>query len=94
MTAKPARTILTILMDLLVLLAVCLTAGVVVRFFGVLAGAPVGEQYLRFVAVITIPLGMDSIPTPYGGVFDVNAAISIVAVLVAEWALSVARRRA
>lgn len=81
-------------MDLLVLLAVCLTAGVVVRFFGVLAGAPVGEQYLKFVSVITMPLGMTSIQTPYGGVFDVNATISIVVILVAEWALSVARRRA
>ncbi|MHB1340333.1 MAG: hypothetical protein ACYC77_03390 [Coriobacteriia bacterium] len=94
MAAKPARTVLTIVMDVLVLLAVCLTVGVVVRFFGGLADTGVGEQYLRFVSVITLPLGIESFKTPYGGVFDVNAAVSIGIVLLVEWALSVARRRA
>lgn len=94
MAAKPVRTILTIVMDLLVLLAVCLTIGVVVRFFGGLSGTEVGEQYLRFVTVITLPLGLEAFKTPYGGVFDVNATVSVGIVLLVEWALSVARRRA
>lgn len=94
MAAKPARTVLTVVMDVLVLLAVCLTVGVVVQFFGALSGSDVAKQFVQFVRLITVPLGLASIQTPYGGVFDVNATISIAIVLIAEWALSVARRRA
>lgn len=81
-------------MDILVLLAVCLTIGVVVRFFGALANTPVGESYLRFVSVITLPLGIAPVNTPYGGQFDVSGAVTVGIVLVIEWALSIARRRA
>ncbi len=94
MAARPARRVLTIVMDVLVLVAVCLTIGVVVRFFGTLADTSVGESYLRFVSFITPPLGLASVKTPYGGQFDVNAAVTVGVVLVVEWALSVARRRA
>lgn len=81
-------------MDALVLVAVCLTIGVVVRFFGTLGESPVGESYLRFVSLITPPLGLAPVNTPYGGQFDVNGAVTVGLVLVVEWVLGVARRRA
>jgi len=80
-------------MDVLVVIAVCLTIGVVVRFFGALADSSVGESYLRFVSLITLPLGLSPIDTPYGGQFDVSGAVTVGIVLVIEWALSIARRR-
>ncbi len=81
-------------MDILVLLAVCLTIGVIVRFFGTLGNTAVGESYLRFVSLITLPLGLSPVDTPYGGQFDVSGAVTVGVVLVVEWALSIARRRA
>lgn len=94
MATRSAPRVFTIVMDILVVLAVCLTIGVVVRFFGALGNTPVGESYLRFVSMITLPLGFASISTPYGGQFDVSAAVTVGIVLVIEWALSIARRRA
>jgi len=92
--SRPVPRALTIIMDVLVVVAVCLTIGVVVRFFGTLANTPVGESYLSFASIITLKLGISSVSTPYGGLFDVNAVVTVAIVLVAEWALSVARRRA
>lgn len=94
MSSKPVRTALTLVMDALVLIAVCATLGIIVRFFGSLASTSVGESYLRFASLLRLPAGFSDIPTPYGGSFDVNAAVTVAVVLVAEWALSVARRRA
>ncbi|TDB39846.1 MAG: hypothetical protein D9V44_02565 [Actinobacteria bacterium] len=94
MASKPVRSLITIVMDLLVLVAVCVTVGIVVRFFGALASTSVGESYLRLASMLTIPAGFDAITTPYGGSFDVDATITVAVLLVVEWALSVARRRA
>ncbi len=91
---KPLRTILTIAMDILVAIAIALTVRLVVEFFGQLASQAWGEAIIALTGPLTLPLGIDSIKTPYGGVFDVNAAISIVLYLVAEWVLSVVRSRA
>ena len=43
-TPRPVSRVLTIVMDILVVLAVCLTIGVVVRFFGALGNTQVGES--------------------------------------------------
>lgn len=94
MASKPVRTLITVAMDILVIVAVCVTIGIVVRFFGTLASTTVGASYLRFADVLRLPVGFESIPTPYGGFFDVNAAVTVAIVLLIEWALSVARRRA
>jgi len=90
---RPVSRVLTIVMDVLVVIAVCLTIGVVVRFFGTLADSSVGESYLRFVSLIALPLGLTPIDTPYGGQFDVSGAVTVGIVLLVEWALSIARRR-
>ena len=91
---KPLRTVFTIIMDVLVVVAVALTLRIVVLFFGTLAHQGWGEAIVALTDPVTIPLGIEAIKTPYGGVFDVNAALSVVAVLVAEWLLSLFRSRA
>ncbi|MCE5203845.1 MAG: hypothetical protein ABFC80_09300 [Coriobacteriales bacterium] len=90
---RAVRVVLTIVMDVLVACAVCLTLGVVVRFFAALAGTGLGERYVSLVSHLRIPFGFDLIRTPYGGWFDVDAALTVAVLLVAEWALSVTRRR-
>lgn len=90
---NPLRTILTIVMDVLVAVAIALTLRIIVLFFGQLAVQPWARAIVNFTSILVLPLGMHPIKTPYGGIFDVNAAITIVIVLVAEWVLSVIRSR-
>lgn len=93
MSAKPVRSILTIVMDLLVAVAIALTVRLIVVFFGQLASQAWAEAVVNFTALFVIPFGIDTIKTPYGGYFDVSAALTIVVVLVIEWVLSVIRAR-
>jgi uncharacterized membrane protein (DUF2068 family) len=92
--SKPLRTVLTIVMDVLVAVAIALTVRLVIEFFGQLASQSWAEAIIALTNPLVLPLGVDDIKTPYGGVFDVEAAISIVVYLVAEWLLSVVRSRA
>ncbi len=87
------RTLLTVVMDVFVVLAVAETARIVVTFFGRLASQGWAEVLLAVTDRVTIPLGIDAIKTPYGGAFDVDAAITVGAMLLVEWALSVIRSR-
>jgi len=93
-SSKPARTIVTLLMNVLIAIAIVLTARLVVEFFGQLAAQQWGKALVALSNPLLIPFGVDGIKTPYGGVFDVNAAIMIVLVLGAEWLLSGIRSRA
>ena len=93
MTAKGVRTFLLVLMDVFFLVAVLDVARVVVRFFGTLAGTSVGERYTELTQYIVIPFGIDPLSTPYGGLFDINATITVAILLVVEWALAVSRKR-
>lgn len=92
--SKPVRTLLTIVMDVLVVVAIADTLRLVVRFFGQLASQGWAEVVIAFTNPATFPLGIDAIKTPYGGVFDVNAAATVILLLIAEWVLSVVRSRA
>lgn len=94
MAANPVRTFLTVVMNVLVLLAVLLTATVVVQFFGGLASQDWGRAIVALARLSTLPLGISEVKTPYGGVFDTNAAATVVVFLVLEWLLSVMRARA
>ena len=90
---KPVRTILTIVMDLLVVLAVLVTAAIVVAFFGTLASQAWGKAIVEIAGLVTIPFGFEPIKTPYGGQFLVDAAIMVAVLLLGEWVLAVARQR-
>ena len=94
MSAKPIRSVITILMNLLIVLAVLLVARLLVLFFGSLAAQTWGEAIVRVTDFIVIPFGVDPIKTPYGGIFDVDAAIMIVALIIGEWVLSITRSNA
>lgn len=89
---SPVRTILLILMDLLVALALFLVVRLVVLFFGVLAVTAWAKAIAKLSQPFVLPFGVKAISTPYGGIFDINAALSIAAYLVIEWAVSIARR--
>ena len=81
-------------MDVLIACAVAVTARLCVGFFGQLAALGWGKAILAFTKMLVIPFGFHAIKTPYGGVFDVNAAATIGVLLVAEWILSGIRSRA
>jgi len=57
--SRAVRVVLTIVMDVLVACAVCLTLGVVVHFFAALGGTGLGEQYVSLVSHLRIPFGFD-----------------------------------
>jgi len=90
---KPLRTILTIVMDVLVVIAVAEVVRLVVLFFGQLSSTGWGQVVVALTNPITIAFGVEAIKTPYGGVFDVNTALTIVVVLGLEFLLSLVRSR-
>jgi len=90
---KPLRAILTIVMDVLVVVAIAETLRIVVLFFGQLSSQGWGKVVVALTDPITISFGAEAIKTPYGGVFDVNAAITVVVVLLLEFLLSIMRSR-
>jgi hypothetical protein len=92
--SSQARAILTAIMNVLFFLAALLTVRIGIEFFGVLAMTTAGRVIVEFTDFLVLPLGVAGVRTPYGGIFDVEAAITVVALLLVEWALSVARTRA
>jgi uncharacterized protein YggT (Ycf19 family) len=87
------RRILTVLANVLVVLAIAEAVRLVVLFFGALADSNVGEIIVRVTDPITIGFGIDSITTPYGGVFDVDTALTAVLFLLIEWLATALRPR-
>jgi uncharacterized protein YggT (Ycf19 family) len=81
-------------MNILIVVSIALTVRLVVMFFGQLAAQGWGETVVALTSPVVIPFGVAAIKTPYGGVFDVNAALTIVALLAIEWILSGVRSRA
>lgn len=75
-------------------LAALLTARIVVEFFGRLAMSSWGGIIVIVTDYVVLPLGTIAPRTPYGGVFDTDAAISVVVLIVLEWALGIVRSRA
>jgi len=87
-----ARVAVTVLMDLLVAVAVVALAHLVIAFFGALSSAQWGASLMRLTRYAVLPLGLSGISTPYSGVFDPNAAITVLVLLGVEWALGALRR--
>jgi hypothetical protein len=81
-------------MDVLIAIAIALTLRLAVEFFGQLAAQTWGKAVIAFTNPLVLPLGFHAIKTPYGGVFDVNAAATVGLLLIAEWILSGIRERA
>jgi uncharacterized protein YggT (Ycf19 family) len=94
LNSRPVRTLITIVMDLFIVVAVALTIRLVVVFFGQLAAQGWGKVIVALTSPLLIPFGVAAIKTPYGGAFEVATALTIVAVLLLEWMLSGIRNRA
>ena len=94
MNSKPVRTIITIVMDLFVVVAIALTVRLCIVFFGQLAAQGWGKTVVALTSPLVVPFGVAAVKTPYGGRFEVNVALTIVVVLLVEWVLSGIRARA
>ena len=94
MKSRPVRTLITIIMDLFVVVAIALTIRLVVVFFGQLAAQSWGKTVIALTSPLVIPFGVTAIKTPYGGSFQVVTALTILVVLLIEWLLSGIRNRA
>lgn len=94
MAAKPINTVLTIVMNLLIIVAVVVVARLVVLFFGELATSDIGKAVATLSAPLVLPLGLDPVKTPYGGIFELNALVSVFVMMVAEWVLGMVRHQA
>lgn len=86
------RIVVTLVMDVLFAVAVVVLAHVVITFFGALSSSAWGEGVLRLTRLLVLPLGIKDLATPYGGTFDVNAGITVFALLAVEWVLGLLRR--
>jgi hypothetical protein len=92
--SSPARIIVTLLMDLVVVIAVVGLAHLVISFFDTTAGTAWGKGLLGLTRLVVVPLGIPPVPTPYGGIFDVNATATVLGLLGVEWVLGLVRRNA
>ena len=90
---RPLRSLITIVMNVLIVVAVLLTLRVVGRYFGALGASEWGRIVVSAGGALALPFGVKDIHSAYSGVFDANAALTIMAVLVAEWVLSIVRDR-
>lgn len=80
-------------MNVLVVIAVIVTTRVVVGYFGMLSGSRVGAIYLSATSFLVLPIGFPDVRSLYGGVFEFNAAMTVIICLGLEWILSVWRSR-
>lgn len=92
MASRTVRSLLTVVMDLLFVVAIVMVLRIVVLFFGGLAAQTWGRSLVSATRVLVVPFGIKPIVTPYGGVFDVNGALTVLVLLGIEWALGMARR--
>lgn len=79
-------------MNVLFVIAVALLLRVLVRYFGVLSSSTPGEAILTLTAPLVVPFGIHSVRSLYGGVFEINATVTMVLVLLGEWFMSMLRR--
>jgi hypothetical protein len=94
MGAKTVRTLLTIVVNVLIVIAIALAFRQFTVFFARFAHQGWAEAYNALVGKLVIPFGVADIKTPYGGVFDIDNALTVLLVLLLEWVLSSVRDRA
>ena len=88
MESKTTRTVLTAVINVLTFCAIVDTVRLGVRFSGKFAAHEWGKLVVTLSDPLVFPLGFRAVKTPYGGVFDVDAALMIAAFLVIETVLS------
>lgn len=93
MRADPLALMLTVIINLLIILAGMMVIVTTVRFFGALSAHPAGQIIVELGSMITIPFGINLTKTPFGGVFDANTALTAGSFLLAEWVINGLRSR-
>jgi hypothetical protein len=88
------RSTLTVVMNVLFVLALAVTTRIVVEFFGALAMTTLGDAVVTATEFFVLPLELGGPRTPYGGYFDLDAALTVVVLMLLEWMLSIVRSRA
>jgi hypothetical protein len=94
MGGRGLRVFLTVVIDVLIVLAVALTARQFILFSGQIAAQNWALAYDALTKYLVVVWGFSPVKTPYGGLFDVNNALTVVIALAAEWSLSAIRNRA
>lgn len=94
MSSRPVRTVISLVRNVFILLAILMTSRVVVEFFGQLAAQGWGKALITLTKPLIIAFGVSPIKTPYGGLFDVAAAFMVAIFLGVEWLLSSVASRA
>jgi hypothetical protein len=89
--ASPVRTLLTIVMDVFIAVALIALTGLVFGFFGQLMALSWGREIHTLAARAVVPFGFQPIATPYGGTFSLDAVVSILLYVVVEWVLGMVR---
>lgn len=88
MAGKAVHSVLSIVVWVLILILVALSIRQVIRFSGQVASQDWAMAFRMLSDNFVIPFNQKAIRTPYGGWFDVDNALTIVAVLAAEWGMS------
>jgi hypothetical protein len=91
---KTTRSLLTVVIDVLIVIAIALAIRVVILFTGQVSAQQWASAYRTLTHYLVLPLGLHQVKTPYHGVFDVNAAVTALVALLAEWGLTEVRDRA
>ncbi len=89
---SPVSIVVTILMDVLMVLVVACVAHLIVSFFGRASSTDWGKGILSISKLVVLPLNLEPIKTPYGGILDVDATATVLVLLAVEWVLGLARR--
>jgi hypothetical protein len=85
---KAVHTVLSIVVWVLILVLVALSIRQVILFSGQVASQDWAMAFRMLADNLVIPFDQKDVRSPYGGKFDVDNALTIVLVLVAEWGMS------
>jgi hypothetical protein len=85
---KAVHTVLSIVVWVLILVLVALSVRQVILFSGQIASQDWAMAFRMLADNLVIPFDQQDVRSPYGGKFDVDNALTIVLVLVAEWGMS------
>jgi len=91
---RALRAVLTTIVYLLVVVLIALSLREIVLFSGRVASQSWAQAVDMVAGHLVLPFGQSNVNTPYHGVFDVNNALTIIVVVLAEWGLSAVRDRA
>lgn len=93
---KPARSLvrmaLLVIMNVLLAVGLILVARLAMAFFRPLRAAPIFPPLAALSDPLVLPVKIAAIKTPFGGLFEVTAAATILIILVLEYVLGVVRR--